>query len=109
MADYAGDTLLPVREAGPQGPAARGDIGEAGGGLARDGWIEPGTVVGFTRAADSGVFQYSSGSLVRRAGAGGIFPEEEAGADDGGLARRGRGGAGALLCKENRCPAGDRG
>ena len=56
--------------AGPQGQAARGGFGEAGGGSVdhRGGASRAGG--GFARAADSGIFQYSGGSFVRFAGAG---------------------------------------
>src|SRR5579862_7146490 len=87
LAHHAGDSVLPLFAAGPERSAAGGDFGEAGGGSFGNGGVEPCAFAGPARAADSGIFQYSGGPFVRRAGAGGILPEETTGAGDGGFAR----------------------
>jgi ribose-phosphate pyrophosphokinase len=63
----AGDSLLRVRPAGPQRPPARADLREAGGGFAGNGRSASRADSGSSCAADSGLFQYSGGSLVRLA------------------------------------------
>ena len=55
-----------------------------------------------------GYFNIPVDHLYARAGAGGIFSEEEAGPDHGGFAGCGRRGARAAFCEEHRRAAGDR-
>ena len=63
---------------------------------------------GFAYAAVAGIFQYSGGSFVRFAGAGGSLPEAGAAESDGGFAGCGRRGAGAVFREESRCGPGHR-
>src|SRR5579863_1683109 len=101
MADYGGGAVLPVCAAGSQGPAARGNFGEVGGRFAGNSGREPGADIGPACAADSGIFQHPGGSLVRFAGAGGIFSENESGSDYGGFAGCGWSGTRAIFREEN--------
>src|SRR6267143_7135372 len=97
MADYRGAAVLLLREAGPQGQAARPDLRKACGGLAGDGWGESCDDAGFARAANPGLFRRAGGSFVWFPGVGRALPALEFAESNGSLAGCGRRGARAVF------------
>ena len=68
VAHHGGDSVLRLRAAGPQGQAARADLGQARGEPAERGRHEPRADDGSAQGADSGVLRHSGRSPVRGAG-----------------------------------------
>ena len=103
---HGGGSVLRLCAAGPEGPAAGGDLVQAGCGPADDRRRQPRALHGPARGADSGLFLHPGRSFVREPGDGELLPRAQPVEPDGCLAGCGWSGTGAVFCDQDGCPAG---
>ncbi len=101
-----GAAVLRLRAPGPQGPAARADLGQAGGEPDHRGGRGPRAHHGSAQRADPGLLRHPVRSPLRRAGAGGSLPAQADQRSDGGRAGHRQREDGARLRQASRRGAG---